>query len=577
MFSRYYQQELQALRELAVEFSEVHPAIAPMLSGTTSDPDVERLLEGVAFLTGLLHRKLDDDFPEIIHGLMDIIFPHYIRPIPSCSIVVFSPKQGMLETMKVQKGTSLASVPVEGLSCIFKTCFDLDVHPLRLIDAELLQQTGLPDRIRITLELTGPDLSQWQPEKLSFFLGGSFTQSTDLFILLSQYLQKIVVRPVEGGSDVVFAKEALRPVGFDMDNYVLPFPTPAFSGYRLLQEYFILPRKFLFFELQGWEKWVNRGKGKRFEILFELLPAPIAPPKVNPDHFILFGTPVINLFSHEADPFLFDHRLEKVRMRPAGQKKDHYQVYSIDEVVGHTQGSVTRREYVPLERFQHGGNDHPVYQVSYSRSPVDNSPDVYLSLTYPSSAGEPEKETISVTMTCTNGSLPERLKFGEICVQTSDSPELLTFRNVIPPTSPVNPPLGENAVWRFLSHLSLNYLNLAGADNIKELLRLYACPEGRDRAAVAANLKRIDGILDFQVIPSELLIRGLMIRGQYLTMTSRQDHFAGLGDFYLFGAVMDLFFGVYASMNTFIRFSLKDSLTGETFIWPARMGDRTLI
>jgi len=128
VFNKYYQQELQNLGELAREFSKAHPAIAPMLSGPSSDPDVERLLEGVAFLTGLLHRKLDDEFPEIIHGLMDSIFPHYLRPIPSTSIVVFSPKPSLQESVTVPAGTSVASIPVEGIKCIFQTCFTTEVH-----------------------------------------------------------------------------------------------------------------------------------------------------------------------------------------------------------------------------------------------------------------------------------------------------------------------------------------------------------------------------------------------------------------------------------------------------------------
>ncbi|MEE9556699.1 MAG: type VI secretion system baseplate subunit TssF, partial [Candidatus Adiutricales bacterium] len=84
---RHYQQELQNLKELAVEFSKAHPALAPMLSGQTQDPDVERLLEGVAFLTGMLREKLEDEFPEIIHGLLDLIFPHYLRPAPSTTMI----------------------------------------------------------------------------------------------------------------------------------------------------------------------------------------------------------------------------------------------------------------------------------------------------------------------------------------------------------------------------------------------------------------------------------------------------------------------------------------------------------
>ena len=125
MYSKYYQHELQALRELASEFAKVHPAIAPMLSIQTADPDVERLLEGVAFLTGMLHEKLDDDFPEFIHSLMGIILPHYTSVIPSTSIVVFTPKPSLQESIKVRRGTSLATVPVEGTACRFQTCFDL--------------------------------------------------------------------------------------------------------------------------------------------------------------------------------------------------------------------------------------------------------------------------------------------------------------------------------------------------------------------------------------------------------------------------------------------------------------------
>jgi len=577
MFNKYYMQELQNLRDMAVEFSKVHPAIAPMLSGPTSDPDVERLLEGVAFLTGLLNQKLNDDFPELIHGLMNIIFPHYIRPIPSCSIVVFTPKAGMMEPITVRKGTSLGSIPVEATSCVFQTCFNIDVQPLRLIAAELLQQTGASNRIRLTLELSGPDLSQWRPKNLCFFLGGSYSDATDLFFILNRCLQNIVVRPLDEGSPCVFPVKALKSVGFDLENNVLPYHSPAFSGYRIIQEYFVLPRKFLFFELEGWDKWENRGRGRRFEIIFELSQTPIPPPAITPDHFILFGTPVINLFSRESDPFVLDHRFEKVRLQAGLQDKSHYQIYGVDRVVGYKQGGVAQREYVPLERFHNEGNSSPVYQVIYSRSPITNAPEVSLSFAYPSSTGEPERETISVTMTCTNGELPERLKLGDICRQTSDSPELLTFRNVMPLTSPIDSPIGENASWRFLSHLSLNFLSLADSDSIKELLRLYAFPEGKDRATVAANLKRIDSILDFKTTATNRLLRGMMVRGQHLDTVSRQDYFAGLGDLYLFGAVMDAFLGVYSSINTFTRFQLKDSLSGETFLWPPRMGSRTLI
>ncbi|MEN6620955.1 MAG: type VI secretion system baseplate subunit TssF [Smithella sp.] len=577
MSNKYYQQEINHLRELAVEFSRAYPEIAPMLSGPSADPDVERLLEGTAFLTGLLREKLEDDFPEIIHGLMNIILPHYIRPIPSTSIVAFYPKRGLKETISVPAGTSLETIPIEGTSCIFKTCFKVDVHPFKLVSVDSTQKTGLKNQIRLTIELTSSDLSNWNPDSLNFLLGGSFTESTDLFMLLNHYLQKITLRSVEGGNEYVLPANSLKPAGFDMKNALLPFPGNAFTGYRLLQEYFILPRKFLFFELTGWKDWHERGRGRRLEIIFDLFPSPITLPKIKDDHFIFSATPVVNLFVREGEPVTVNHFQEKIRLRPSSRNMQHFQIYSVDKVSGYSQGSVKKREYVPLEMFRHANPDSVSYEISRSRSPVDDASEVFLSIAYPSGTSEAINETLSVAMTCTNGDLPERLQLGDICRQTSDSPELLEFRNIIAPTSAVEPPVGKNTIWRFLSHISLNYLSIANADNIKEVLSLYAYPEGRDREKITANLRRIEGITGLNIAPVDRLTNGLMLRGQTIELTARQDHFAGLGDLYLFAAVLDLFFAVYSSFNSFTQLKLKESISGETFTWPFRMGNRILL
>ena len=142
MFNRYFQQELSFLRELGAEYSEAHPAVAPMLSGPSSDPDVERLLEGVAFLTAQVREKLDDEFPEIIHELIQLVWPHYLRPIPSCSIICFTPKPALKQPLKVKSGVQVASVPVEGTVCLFQTCYDTEIHPLVLRETEYIDPAG---------------------------------------------------------------------------------------------------------------------------------------------------------------------------------------------------------------------------------------------------------------------------------------------------------------------------------------------------------------------------------------------------------------------------------------------------
>jgi len=142
MFNRYFQEELDNLKDLGAEFSKAHPAVAPMLSGRSADPDVDRLLEGVAFLTALLRQKLDDEFPEIIHELIRLIWPHYLRPLPSTSIVAFTPKPILKQSITIPPGTQVASVPVQGTSCLFQTCYPVEVHPLHLLEASFCRDLG---------------------------------------------------------------------------------------------------------------------------------------------------------------------------------------------------------------------------------------------------------------------------------------------------------------------------------------------------------------------------------------------------------------------------------------------------
>ena len=530
-------------------------------------------MEGVAFLTGMLRRKLDDEFPEIVHGLIQLIFPHYMRPIPSTTIISFRPKPGLNETIKVPSGVEIGSIPVDGTSCIFKTCSDLEIYPLNLVDAKLMESPGSPAQISLTLELRNMSLSSWETEKLSFYIGGNYPDAANLYFLLSRCVKKILIRPIEGGTSLKLPPDAIVPAGFSSKEALWPYPSQSFPGYRILQEYFILPEKFLFFDLVGIDKWRDRGDGSAFEISFELGNVPIAVPKVKPENFVLFVSPAVNVFTHEADPIVVDHHQTEHRIRPTGGS---YQVYSIDSVTGFVQGSVEQREYVPFALFGQKEDEMPVYNVTWKKSLIDQSSDVFLSLTYPPSAELAVSEILSISLTCTNASLPENLQLGDISQPTPTSPELMEFKNILPPTTPIQPLIGSNMLWQFLSHLSLNYLSIARADNIKELLNLYIFPEGRDRTKIAANSKRVEGILDIQVKPVDRLVAGYMMRGQRITIKLRKDSFASLGDMFLFGSVIDYFLGVYSSMNCFTQVSVEESITGETYSWPPRIGDRPL-
>jgi type VI secretion system protein ImpG len=572
MLKKHYQQQLQILKDLAHEFSLKHPAIAPYLSATSSDPDVERLLQGVAFLTGLVREKLDDDFPEIVHGLMDIIFPHFLRPIPSFCMAAFKPKAGLMDTLQIPAGVSITSSPMQGTECRFRTCFPTEVHPLTLLEAEAEHRPGHLPRLKMTLMLKGRDLSQWNPQTLRFYVGENFEQSTALFMLLTHGLQHIELIPLEGGSVCHLPASALRPSGLDIQNGLFPYPTQSFLGFRLWQEYFAFPQKFFLFDLLHWNRWQARGSGSKFAVHFVLKNAALPVPRLNERQILLFAVPLVNLFAHDADPVLNDHCSERIRIAPTRQGAQHMQIFSVDQVVGIQRGTLARKEYHPLELFHLDEGSNSVYQLVHALSPLDGSPELFLSFPLTPEQPPPQPETLTFRLTCTDGALSEQLRRGDISGRSSDLPELVTLSNVMSPTAWVMPPLGKNLLWKFLSHLAMNFRALYDKESLQNLLELYNYPEGRDKNKIAANLKRIKGLMEVEAGPVDRVVRGALLRGQKVRITARQDHFANLGDLYLFASVMDLFWGTCSPMNSFVQFELKEQLSGESYQWPPRIG-----
>lgn len=577
MLNHYYLQELAALRDLGAEFAETHPSIASMLSGSSSDPDVERLLEGVAFLTGLIREKLDDDFPEIIHDLIHLIWPHYLRPLPSAAIVAFQPKSSLKQALTIKKGVQLASIPIEGTSCLFQTGFEVEVLPIQILDVAFVETPGMASAIRIQLQTKGTPLNNLQMKSLRFYLAGDYSSASDRYFILRHYLRRVVVKAEDQESGFPLDKEHLQPVGLNMSDGLLPYPGNSFPGYRILQEYFTLPENFLFLDLTGLDKWFNRGAGTEFEIFLELEDIPFQMPRIRTKDFVLFAAPILNLFSHEADPIRLDHRMSEYRIRPTTSNPTHFQVYSVDNVTGYIQGTAAARKYQHFDHFNQNGATGPVYNTSQKKSPSRRVTDSYLSVSYPRKDGPPAPETLSIGLTCTNGVLPDNIQVGDICHPTSSTPEFITFSNITTPTAGTQPPLENNLLWRLLGHLSLNYTSIVDIKNLQTLLGLYLFPDTKDRTALLANQKRINGLQNIRSTHGDRLVNGIMLRGREIHLEARYDHFASHGDLYLFASILNEFLAVYSTFNSFTRFTLKESLRGEIISWPAKIGERPLI
>ncbi|WP_456324900.1 type VI secretion system baseplate subunit TssF [Desulfonauticus submarinus] len=567
----YYQQQLDRLRRLAQEFAKSHPALAPMLSGQSRDPDVERLLEGMAYLTGMLTARLDDSFPEIVHTLIQLCSPQYLRPIPSSTIIQFVPDRSIKDCLMIKAGTEINSIPVEKERCIYRTCIDVLVYPLFISEVERKENIGQDSVIRISFH--GMDsYPENLPPYIRLFLRGSFVHTSNLFYILTTKVKKIVFK--DENKELSLSPKEIKAPFFSLEKALFPYPKNSFPAFRLFQEYFVLPEKFLFLDIYGWDKWRESGGNPNFEIEF-LLDKKTECGRIEEKNFSLFCTPAVNLFKHEAVPIELDHRSFEYKIIPGGQKGSTYSIFSIDKVTGIVQGSVEKKDYFPLEI---SGTDKVsgTYYQNIRLSPTSGKPELYVSVGYIGKE-DLQREILVIDLTCTHGERVNSLQIGDICEETDSSPTLCSFENIITPTPNYYPVIDKDNLWRFMSHYNINIFSLKNASKLREILSLYLDFQIKDTQRFFANKRRIDGILDLKIKQKARLHKGNMLMGHDINIVLSSENFSSYGDMYIFIKILDYFFSYYAAINSYIRLIVKDSKTGEILECPARFGEQLLI
>ncbi len=590
-FNKYYQDELTFLDELGKEFARKNPKLAPFLESRGSDPDVERLLEGFAFLTGRLRQKLDDELPELTHSMMALLWPHYLRPIPAMSIVQFTPVTNTItEKFTVKRGCRLESRPVNGTSCPFRSCYDVDLLPLTLTALHQSRESG-GSRVELALEVdSAADLGRVEMDRLRLFLHGQTYVTHAIYLYLFRHLRGLRLRVIWDGGEETIAldpKRSVHAVGMGEEGALLPYPENVFSGYRLLQEYFSLTEKFLFVDVTGLEA-VSRLPGvRRFELLFDFSRPFDDQIRLKREHFRLFCTPVVNLFEMDAVPVRMDNRRVEYLIRPEGSPFEHYQPYSVNSVVGVEQVSGKVKKYHAFESFDHiieesRKRSRPYYRVRSKPSVIDDQGvDLFISFINAEGRSDaqlfPDQETVSMRMTCCNGPLATELKERDIQVATGDSPEFATFENITMVAAYLPPPMESGLHWQLISNMALNYISLTNKDALQTILSAYNFNAFFNEQAAREHYQRLTGIVATEARPADRLYRGAPIRGTKTKLVLRESNFAGEGDLYLFSAVLNEFMALYASINSFHQLTVVGEERGAIYEWPIRIGKLHLI
>jgi type VI secretion system protein ImpG len=581
VFNKYYQDELSFLREMGREFSTAHPDAAPYLAEAGADPEVERLLEGFAFLSGRIRQKLDDHFPEITHSLMQLLWPHYLRPLPAMTVVQFDVlPQAAKEPHDIPRGSELESVPVDGTPCRFRTVFDVRTEPVTLEGVEFRSET--PPQLKLKLKLSdGVSLKKTPISKLRLFLQGEPVVTRALYLCLQARLRKVTLRALDGaaaGKTADLPPSAVVPVGFRPEEAIFPIPLTSFEGYRLLLEYFAFPTKFLFLDLTGLEALAGLGEVKSFEVVFEMDRLPGSMPPLGAAGILLNCAPAVNLFKRDADPIRVDNERTEYKLWPSGGGPLHFEIYTVDAVIGLVKGSAKRREYRPFHGFSHSlgkeGEDGAYYQARIENSVAAEGTETFISFAAAGVESLADVETLTIDLTCTNRQLPAKLKVGDLRVATGTSPSFARFKNITKVMPSVPPPLGTDAFWRLLSHLSVNYMSLARVESLRSVLGLYNFRAMVDRQAEQAGRLLLDAISKVEAAPKLHLFRGEPVRGMAVAVEVNEDGFSGEGEVYLFGTLLHEFFSLYASLNSFSQLTVRGSKFGEVYTWPPKAGGR---
>ncbi len=607
----YYERELDYLRKSAAQFAEKHPKVASRLvlePTKCEDPHVERLLEGFAFLAARVHLKLEDEFPEITEALLSIVYPQLVRPIPSMSVVEFQldPEKGKLTSgLRIERNSQLYSKPISGVPCTFRTCYDTTLWPVNVAAAELNAPSRLKPPVKtsdsawaIRLELRcAKDVSfvSLKPDKLRFYLDGESGLVNIVYELLFSRLNRIQVRDLTPGSKlppVTLPASALEAVGFGANEGMVSYPSASFAGHRLLMEYFAFPEKFFFIDLGGLQAVSQAGFKEAIEVIFLISEIEGSGRQqrleleLSKKTFKLGCAPVVNLFQQVAEPIQLNLRRAEYPLIPDVRRPYSVEVFSVDEVAGINSANQKITTYEPFYSLRHSARreDRSCYWLARRRPsnrPNDDGTDISLSLLDLNlTNADPDATVLSVKTTCTNRDLPARLPFGN---QDSDF-ELegggAPMRRIVAlrkPTSPVRPPMGKSVLWRLVSHLALNYLSLVqeGKDSLQEILRLYDV----GRTAYSQNV--IQSILNVRCGPHFARLvseQGVSFaRGLRIEMELDEDQFTGGGAF-LFCAVLERFFALTASLNSFTQLSVTTPQRKEGFYqWDPRSGRRLLV
>lgn len=614
---KHYEGELAFMRDMGAEFARSYPKVAARLGmdGTeVVDPYVERMLEGVAFLSARVQLELELQYPNLTSHLLEIVYPHYLSPIPSMMVVALEPdlqNASLEDGFVIRRDTELRSAMGSGdhTPSIFRTSSDVTLWPVTITQAEYIDGRGelaaaginrvADARAAIRLRLTragGAPIGELSLDNLVLFLNGQEGKNWLLHELLCTQVTGLVGRSTDRRADWVaeLPNGKVVPCGFEQEDALLPTPRQSFDGYRLLQEYFAMPERYHFVDLQGLAMALGRSAGSEVDIYILLAEGdPDVASGVTPEAFTLNATPAVNLFEKRCDRVhvtASDVEQHVVADRTAPLDFEIFALRSVTGIKSGGEDDTMFRPFYSADDLTAAGENHPAFYTQSRKMRQRGEKErlkgvrtsylgseLYLSLVEPSQAPySAQLDQLAVTALVTNRDLPLLLPTGARDVfHLQDGGPVLHVSTPVSPTRP-RPSLAQgDTAWRLISHLSLNYLSITdgsgsdGAAAMRELIGIYA-PEGN-----RVLEKQLEGLISVSTRPIvRRMADGVMstaVRGLEITLTFDESFFEGTSA-YLMASVLERFLRRYVTINSFTETVFVTQQRGEVARWRPESG-----
>jgi type VI secretion system protein ImpG len=607
----YYERELGYLRRNLRDFAERYPKIAGrlLISGEVcEDPHIERMIESFALLNGRIAKRLDDDYPEFTEALFEVLYPHYLRPFPSCSIACMdfggAAKQ-QTGASTIARGTQLTTRPVRGAACTFRTVYPVSVAPLALTDASFAAIMRCPEAVRLpggasagfklTISATGEQApGQLQLPRLRVFIDG---EPSFCAALRDALFMRTVAAYAEGdrnGRWVQLNAIPIHAAGFDDDEALIDFPARSHPAYRLLTEYFCFPEKFNFFDIDLAALSAALPAGTKSLTLHLGLSGLRADSNTArmletlSTHNVLLGcTPVVNLFRQKGEPIRLTHTSASYPVLADARRAYAYEVQSIDSVslVRQTPQGESIVQFQPFYSLRHAqaaDSSGHYWAMRRDETLLEKSPGFETQISIVDVDFDPaavETDTLNLELTCTNRDLPSQLAYGQrggdLFLEGGSSVKSVSFLRK--PTNSWRFEHGRGTHWRLISHLSLNHLSLSadGVDAFREMLALYDLPRS------ASSQRQIGGINSIEQKAASAWLPGnpftCLVRGVEVRLAIDEEAFIGSG-IHAFAHLVERFLALYVHANSFTKLTIVSHKTGEDLLTCSpRSGDLSLL